>query len=206
MNTRSLIVFAAIGIVLFFGGRSREPYRSMLAYGSLVVLAVTRVISPWVVVPIAALGGVWHLTAWIGRKRNEASIHDYVLQSGVRVAEVERDLPFASSRGKQLTIRRGRSTRYSIPRLGSDAPADWAFLMRTKKDGAQYPNGFLFRASGGEPPKAMSELLTGIARDSDQEYLEFEASPSEVSAFWDAWGGTKQFDRVHRFMQRLAEF
>ena len=78
--------------------------------------------------------------------------------------------------------------------------------MRTKKDGAQFPHGFLFRGEAGDPPPEMRELLTRIARDSDQEYLEFEATPSEISAFWDAWGGMKQFHRIHRFMQGLAAF
>jgi hypothetical protein len=167
---------------------------------------VTRVLPPLAAVTAAGLAGLFHLGSFISRKRNEASIGDYVLQKGVRVEAVERDLPFIASRGGHLEMRRGRTTRYSIPRLGNLAPEHWEFLMRTKKDGAQYPQGFLFRAGGGEPPAAMAELLHRIAKDSDQEYLEFEASSSEVSAYWDAWGGTKQFDRVHQWMERLAAF
>jgi hypothetical protein len=177
-----------------------------MGYGALAVLGVTRVIPPLGVALVAAMGGAMHLGVWINRRRNEASIRDYAPQLGVRVEEVERDLPFTAPRSRQVTLQRGRCARYSIPRLGSEAPPEWAFLMRTKKEGAQYPHGFLFQSVGGEPPKAMTELLTAIARASDQEYLEFEASASQISAYWDAWGGTKQFDRVHGFMKRLAAF
>ena len=170
------------------------------------MLAVTRVLPPLAAVAAAGMAGLFHLGTFISRKRNAASIHDYVQEKGVRVEEVERDLPFTSSRGQHQEIRRGRTTQYSIPRLGSSAPEHWEFLMRTKKDGAQYPQGFLFRSEGGEPPAEMAELLRRIAKASDQEYLEFEANASEVSAYWDAWGGTKQFDRVHDLMQRLAAF
>jgi hypothetical protein len=206
MNIRILFIFAALAAVLGIGKKFGEPYRSLLAYGCLAALAWTRVMPLWGAALVAVTGGGMHLAVYVGRKRAEASIRDYVLQLGVRVDEVERDLPFTDRSSRHVTLRKGRTTRYSIPRLGGDAPGEWAFLMRTKKDGAQYPHGFLFRSAGGEAPAAMAELLTRIARSSDQDYLEFEASPSEVSAYWDAWGGKKQFDRVHGFLQGLAAF
>jgi hypothetical protein len=203
---RTLLIFAALGVVLASGRKLGEPYRSLLAYSCLAVLAWTRVLPLWGAALVAATGGGMHLAVYLGRKRAEGSIRDYVLQLGVRVDEVERELPFTDRSSRHVTLRKGRSTRYTIPRLGAAAPAEWAFLMRTKKDGAQFPHGFLFRSAAGEAPAAMAEIFTRIARSSDQDYLEFEASPSEVSAYWDAWGGKKQFDRIHGFLQGLAAF
>jgi hypothetical protein len=207
MDERRLIIFVALGVIVALGARFGEPYRSLAAYGSLLALGVTRVIPPLAVVLTAAGGGGAHLAAALSRRRGRTSVMDYVQQKGVRVEEVERDLPMSSGTRGSFRIARGRCTCYSIPRLGNTGPAEWAFLMRTKKDGAQFPNEFLFRADGVEPPAAMAEALARVARGvDDQEYLEFEGSASEIHAFWDAWGGAKQFDRVHRFMQDLAAF
>ncbi len=205
MNEQRLIVMGALAAVVALGGRAGEPYRSLAAYGSLAVLGVTGVIPPVMAVLVAAVGGGIHLAALLARRRGEASVRDYALQQGVRIDEIEREVPFSSGRGRALTLRRTQCTRYAIPRLGDAAPAEWAFLMRTKKDGAQFPNGFLFRAPG-DPPGALKELLTKIARASDQEYLEFEATPSEVAAYWEAWGGAKQFDRIHGYLRGLAAY
>jgi hypothetical protein len=206
VDAPKLIIMGTVAAALALTRKVGQPARTLLAYGALGVLGATRAIPPLAAVSGAALAGAMHLGFYLFKKREEASIKDHVLEMGIRVDEVERDLPYTSAKGSQMTIQRGRSTRYSIPRLGSTAPASWSFLMRTKKDGAQFPHGFLFRTEGGEPPPQMREVLTRIARDSDQEYLEFEATPSEISAYWDAWGGMKQFNRVHAFMQRLAAF
>jgi hypothetical protein len=206
MDAPRLIIMGTVAAALSLTRKVGEPARSLMAYGALVALGVTGVIPPLGVLIAAALGGSAHLSFYLHNKRAAASIKDQVMQMGIRVDQVERDLPYISSKGSQMTIRRGRCTRYSIPRLGSAAPSSWSFLMRTKKDGAQFPHGFLFRAEAGEPPQEMRDVLTRIARDSDQEYLEFEATSAEISAYWDAWGGMKEFNRVHRFMQTLAAF
>jgi len=201
-----LIIMGIVAVTLSLTRKVGQPMRTILAYGALVVLGVAGAIPPLAALIGVVTAGAMHLGFYWFKKRQEGSINEQVVQMGIRVDEVERDLPYISSKGRQIMMQPGKCTRYSIPRLGSTAPASWSFLMRTKKDGAQFPQGFLFRADAGEPPQEMRELLSTIARDSDQEYLEFEATPSEISAFWDAWGGMKQFTRIHGFMQGLATF
>ena len=203
---QDLIVLVAVSLAVTLAARRGEPYRSVAALGGLALLGATRVISLVAAVFVAAFSGISHLVAYVARKRNEDGIHDYALKRGVRIDEVERDLPYVSRSHDKLTLRRGRCSRYAIPRSGNAAPETWAFLMRTKKDGAQFPHGYLFHSAGGEPPAEMAKLLTKIARDSDQEYLEIEATRSELFAYWDAWGGEKQFDRLLGVLQSLAAF
>jgi len=125
---------------------------------------------------------------------------------GVRIDELNRAVPVFRPGGRSYDLKSQRCTRYSLSRTTSRAVGNWSFLMRTKKDGAQYPHGFFFKASGIEPPDEMKALLTKIAKGSDEEYLEFEGSDTEVSAFWNAWGDKKEFERVHSWLQQLARF
>jgi len=63
----------------------------------------------------------------------------------------------------------------------------------------------MFVSADGSPSATLEGVLNKIATDWDEELLEFEGTESEVSAFWEEWGGIKEVNRISNFLQELAE-
>ena len=134
------------------------------------------------------------------RSRQEALLLE------IRVEDVNREMPFFKTRRSTAELKMGPCARYSLPRRLNGFPENWAFLIRSEAEGAQYPNGWLFKPGLGEAaPPALDKTLNEIATAVDEEYLEFESNPSEVSAFWTEWGGPKQLKLVHEWLQSLGQ-
>ena len=70
--------------------------------------------------------------------------------------------------------------------------------------GAQHANGWLFVSRGGAPPDDIHRVLDRIGREWQGELLEFEASATEISAFWDEWGGWEIAATIAKYLRDLA--
>jgi hypothetical protein len=205
-----LIVFIPVAIANRYKGQNLV----LFTYGSLAALAVGGIAilgadRSGLVLLSAVMSGLmctFSVLGSLGRKRSSMAARDEAFRRGVRVEEVERELPFFHGSNKAYELKRQTCSKYSVRRTAHGTLGNWTFLMRTTKDGAQYPNGFLFRAAGGEPPPEMQAILSDVAEKASEEYLELEGSKSEVSAFWDAWGGEEQFGRVNEWLQKLSRF
>ncbi len=127
------------------------------------------------------------------------------IRLGISIEEVERDLPFFHRNGALDRIERGQCVKDTVKRKRGALPLTWSFVQRDRKNGAQYPNGWMFVSADGSPPATLEGVLNKIATDWDEELLEFEATESEVSAFWEEWGGIKEVNRIFNFLQELAE-
>ncbi len=127
------------------------------------------------------------------------------IRLGIAVSEVRRDLPFFGRGNHSVTVEPGSCIRYSVTRRAGRQPAAWSFLQRTRKEGAQYPNNWLFVSPGGDPPETLRRILEKIAHEWSEELLEFEASASEVSAFWEEWGGRDLASRLFQYLRELAD-
>jgi hypothetical protein len=68
----------------------------------------------------------------------------------------------------------------------------------------QYANGWLFVSRGGAPPDGLHRVLDRIAREWQEELLEFEAPATEISAFWDEWGGREIAATIAKYLRDLA--
>lgn len=125
------------------------------------------------------------------------------LRRGVTVSRVERELPIFRGNNTLESLTRGECVRYSIPRSGGRSPSQWSFLQRGKgTDG--YPNGWQFLSDAGPPSTGLKEILMKIAVEWTEEFLEFDADPNRVSAYWEEWGGEKQAAKVIGYLENLA--
>ena len=119
---------------------------------------------------------------------------------GIRVEDFERVVPFLE---RKIRFERDEVTRYSIARASGATPPRWSFVLRTKRLGAQYPHGWVFRADSAPSP-ALDEILRTIAGKEFEDFLEFEADEAEVHAFWYEGGGAEDVDRVENYLRPLA--
>ena len=126
------------------------------------------------------------------------------LLQGIRVEDVERDLPMFSRSGDFLRIERSQCVKYSVRRRLGAQPQHWLFLQRSPEEGAQYANGWLFQASE-PPPPTLQQGLEAIAKEWDEELLELEGTDTEVAAFWEEWGGAEQVAVIRRYLASLAD-
>jgi hypothetical protein len=127
------------------------------------------------------------------------------IRLGIAVSEVQRDLPFFSRGNHSVKVELDSCVRYAMKRRPGRQPAEWAFLQRTPKEGAQYPNNWLFVSRYGDPPDTLGRVLQKIAHEWDGELLEFEASLAEISAFWSEWGGREKAATIAQYLRELAE-
>lgn len=134
----------------------------------------------------------------------QKATREAALLRGIRVEDVERDLPMFSRRNDFLGVERSPCVKYSVNRRGGGQPEHWLFLQRSAKEGAQYPNGWLFQASQPPPPVLHAALET-IATEWDEELLELEGTNAEVSAYWAEWGGAEQVAVIWRFLTSLVD-
>ena len=132
------------------------------------------------------------------RARTEA------IRLGIAIDEVMRDCPFFSINNSQVSLEPSSCVKYSVQRQPGALPSEWCFLQRTRNEGAQYPHGWLFTSAHGTPSAGLEPVLAKIAREWDGELLEFEATSSEVSAFWAEWGGRKIVTTIHDYLRELA--
>lgn len=71
--------------------------------------------------------------------------------------------------------------------------------------GAQFPNGWLFSSTEGGAPEAVDKILRRLSEEWVDEYLEIEATPQAIAAFWEEWGGAKGARRIHELLVSLAQ-
>ncbi len=126
------------------------------------------------------------------------------LRLGLKVTQGERDVPHFDGKNRLGGLSRWRCVEYSLRREPAEGPAYWSFLQRTKDQGAQYSNGWLFSSAEGPAPMPLDQLLKRIADEWVEEYLEFEATPVSVSAFWEEWGGAKTARRLYETLLELS--
>ncbi len=124
---------------------------------------------------------------------------------GLGVTDVERDAPIFNSMNKLERLERDSCPRYSLP--VESAPATrWAFLQRDELAGAPYPNGWTWQSpSGATPPAAVHTVLSAIAKEWQEEYLEFECDGAAVHAFWSEWGGADGAQQIATYLRRIVE-
>lgn len=125
------------------------------------------------------------------------------IRLGIAVEEIERELPVFDD-CNTVHLERDWCVRYSVERQPGRLPAEWSFLQRTKNEGAQYPHGWLFVSPLGAPSPGLEQVLVRIADEWTEELLEFESTSSEVSAFWEEWGGCSMVTKIHDYLQQLA--
>jgi hypothetical protein len=135
---------------------------------------------------------------------SQEATREAALLQGLRVEDVERDLPMFSRRNDFERVERLPCVKYSVKRRSGAQPEHWLFLQRSAKEGAQYPNGWLFQAPQ-PPPPTLHRALEAIATEWDEEVLELEGTGSEVSAYWAGWGGAEQVAVIQRYLTSLAE-
>jgi hypothetical protein len=140
------------------------------------------------------------------KSRGKTATREAALLKGIRVADVERELPIFAVRNPNKILRTEvwPCVKYSLSRRSGEEPTNWQFLQRTTKEGAQYPNGWLFQAQQA-PSNALHGVLEKIATEWDGELLELEGTESEVSAYWGEWGGPELVEIINRYLSSLAE-
>ncbi len=127
-------------------------------------------------------------------------IRESALKMGFKVEEVDRDLPIFAHRNHFHSLSRGRCVKYSLARR-SNAGTRWALLQRDEAHGSQLPNGYLVTATSLTPQ--LIEKLRPLAVEFNEEFFEFEATDSEVSAYWEEWGGKAQVARLHKALSAI---
>jgi hypothetical protein len=210
----AILSFLVVLIPVAIDARLKGPLKAPLTFGSLGILAAAGVLAAGgerralaTIVPAAALTTLYCLVSLWMRRRGDRAAHtarEEALSLGIRVEDVEREMPYFERNGK-LTLKTDTCVRYSLPRQAGGYPETWAFLMRSEAHGAQYPNGWFFRSATGAPaPAPMDELLRTIASEEDEDYLEFEGDPREVSAFLADGGGADRVRRIHGWLRALG--
>jgi len=129
------------------------------------------------------------------------SEREEAIRLGIAVSDVERDLPQFTRGNLSCQLVRGSCVRYSLPRHGEGERTAWSLLQRTEQDGAQLPNGYLVQGNASDD---LREVLTKLATEFSEEYYEFEGTPTEVSVYWEEYGGNAGVQRVHEVLQSLA--
>ena len=127
-------------------------------------------------------------------------------QRGIAVEVVQRQFPSFSGGNRKYKLITGTTTKYSVRRDARGELGDWSFLMRTKAEGAQYGDNYLFRASRGDAGPEMKAVLADIARVQTESYLEIEADRSHVSAYWSGEGDGVTSAQFFDWLARLAKF
>jgi hypothetical protein len=210
-----ILPFLIVLIPIVIEAQVRGPQKVGLTYGSLCILIGLGIAASGgdrrqlaATVAAGMLSSVYcSVSLWIRRKHRQTihRVREEALLLGIRIEEVERDVPHFISGNRKVVLKKDTCTKYSLRRRTGGYPVSWSFLMRTKNEGAQYPNGWFFRASPDRPaPPEMDKVLTEIATEVDEDYLEFEGDSHEVAAFWSEWGGIDQVRRVHGWLQALA--
>jgi hypothetical protein len=120
---------------------------------------------------------------------------------GISVSDVERDLPEFGRGNKSCKLVRGPCVKYSLPRQGEGSRSPWSLLQRTRHEGAQLPNGYRLQ---GDVSDDLRRALTKLAKEFSEEYFEFEGTATDVSVFWEEWGGDDRVQRLHQVLQTLA--
>ena len=129
------------------------------------------------------------------------AMRDEALRLGISVSDIERDMPQFTRGNLSCELVRGSCTRYSLPRHGAGPHPDWLLLQRTEPQGAQLPNGYLLQ---GNVPDALRQVLTKLATEIFEEYFEFEGTATDVSVYWEEWGGVDEVQHMHEILQSLA--
>lgn len=206
-------MLALVGIApMLIVRRYKGPGRLALSYAPILAfLAIAYAIegagrSTMPFAYIAAIAATLPALIVLLEKRSEralAAANEDAARSGITSEQVERSMPQFTSR-KNYALKPGRCTAFSIRRSDTRAPEEWAFLERTAKDGAEYPNNFLFRTAGGVAPPEMQALLREIANAIEEGYVEFEATKSKVTVFCEP--GEVATDVLFDWLRRLAAF
>ena len=127
------------------------------------------------------------------------------LRRGVLVEALGREVPIYHSHSSGFShLERQECIRYSVARHASEPPTRWSFLQRDKVNGAQYENGWLFKSAEGQPAAGLEAVLIGIASEWTEEYLEFEADPTSVHAYWGEWGGAETAGVIINWLHALG--
>jgi hypothetical protein len=135
----------------------------------------------------------------------KAAARAEAIRLGIAIDEIERDCPFfLDYNNGTVKIEADWCIKYSVKRQLGRVPPEWSFLQRTQKQGAQYPHGWLFVSVHGAPPASLESVLRKIAHEWNGEFLEFEGTSAEVSAFWEEWGGAKIVLKIYGYLQELA--
>lgn len=127
--------------------------------------------------------------------------HKEATRLGLSVSDVERELPRFGSGNRSVKLVRGSCARYSLPRSDKGARSQWSLLQRTKHEGAQLPNGYLLQ---GEVSDDLRRDLTKLATELSEDYAEFEGTATEVSLYWEEWGGAARVQHFNHILKRLA--
>jgi hypothetical protein len=155
-----------------------------------------------VVAICSAIAFVYYLgKRLLGRGSGHPEERGEAVRLGISVSDVERDLPEFGRGNQSCKLVRGPCVRYSLPRYGEGNRSHWLLLQRTKREGAQLPNDYLLQ---GDVSQKLRQALTKLAEECSEEYFEFEGTPTEVSVFWEEWGGADRVQRVHQVLQTLA--
>ncbi|HUJ71027.1 MAG TPA: hypothetical protein VLZ30_02205 [Verrucomicrobiae bacterium] len=133
--------------------------------------------------------------------RSHHAEREEAVRLGITVSDVERDLPEFGRGNKSCKLMRGTCVKYSLPRRGEGSRSQWSLLQRTEHEGAQLPNGYLLQ---GDVSDDLRRALTKLAKEFSEEYFEFEGTATDVSVFWEEWGGKDYVHRLHHILQTLA--
>jgi hypothetical protein len=131
-----------------------------------------------------------------GDKERESALH-----LGIRVTDVERDIPRFDRRNKFVKTERESCTRYAIQR---DAPAGAAVWSLLQRDGTEFPNGYSL-ISNTPPGDDLRQELRGIAEEFAEELFEFEGTANDVAVYWEEFGGQKMVERLRDRLIRLSK-
>jgi len=158
-----------------------------------------------VFVVVAVLGAI-AIIVGLARKLissggSDSSERREAIRLGISVSDAERDLPQFGRGNQSCKLMRGSCRKYSVPRYGEGVRTPWSLLQRTKREGAQLPNDYLLQ---GEVSDNLRQLLTKLAAEFSEEYYEFEGTTTDVSVYWEEYGGVAGVQRVYDVLQRLA--
>ena len=156
---------------------------------------------------LAAVLGAIFLVTGLAKKLNarggpNSPERREAIRLGIFVSDVERDLPQFSRGNQSCELIRGSCARYTLPRRGEGTRSPWSLLQRTEKEGAQLSNGYLLR---GEVSDSLRGVLTKLATEFSEEYFEFEGTTTDVSVYWEEYGGAAGVRRVYEVLQSLAD-
>jgi hypothetical protein len=138
------------------------------------------------------------------------------LMLGLAIEDVEREVPIFFSRGQPIKLVRHQCVKYTLRKTRTDTP-DWDFLQRIKAKDVEYPHNWqpikgvrepevwMLVVKNGDIPAELKRVLTEIAGVWTEEYLEFEGSQAQISAYWEEGGGPQQARIIYTYLQLLAK-
>ncbi len=134
-------------------------------------------------------------------RRGAADAREAARHLGLRVEEVVRDVPT----GPEGKLEPRRIVKYSLQRLAPGAPR-WALLQRRHTAaGVESWKGWQLVVVHEQISERLRAALARITADWTEEYLEIEATASEIAAYWEEWGGAEQSRRIHGYLQQISE-